>query len=206
MVTISFVKYYLTHAEALNKIGLGYAYFSMIGTKRFAGDLSFTLHMYNTSLHLLRQCNDTSTVGRGLTVSTVFVGHLFTPISDHFEILEEALELALISGDKHLYLFTVSSIAMCRMYLGSDMAEIEMYCSVAPEDFRDWEKDLRGGVMTIACRQLARSLQGKTLTGTPDTVMSDDNHNTADYIHFITSSMTNADRYVTPYQSFPSEF
>lgn len=194
---MSFVKYYASHSEALNKVGLGYAYFSIIGPQRFAGDLSFSRQMYDASLSLLRQCHDPSTVGRGLTVSIHFAAHLFSPISGHFKVLEEALELGLISGDKHLYLFTVSSIALCRMYLGFDMNEIEMYCSVAPEDFRDWEQDLRGGVSIIACRQLSRSLQGKTLYDSPKTVMSDENHNTADYIRSIRTSMSNPNRYVS---------
>jgi hypothetical protein len=197
MVTISFVKYYVTHSEALNKVGLGYAYFSMIGAKRFAEDPSFNRQMYDASLQLLRQCHDPSTVGRGLTLLIHFAAHLFSPISGHFEVLEESLELGLVSGDKHLYLFTVSSIALCRMYLGFDMNEIETYCSVAPEDFNDWEQDLRGGVSIIACRQLSRSLQGKTLNDSPKTVMSDENHNTAEYIRFIRSSMSNPDRYVS---------
>lgn len=169
----------------------------MIGAQRFAGDLSFNRRMYDASLQLLRQCPDPSTVGRGLTVSVHFAAHLFSPISGHFEVLEESLELGLVSGDKHLYLFTVSSIALCRMYLGFDMNEIETYCSVAPEEFRDWEQDLRGGVSIIACRQLSRSLQGKTLIDSPKTVMSDENHNTAEYIRFIRSSLSKPDRYVS---------
>ena len=200
MVTISFLKYYVNHSEALNKVGLAYAYFSIIGTKRFAGDLSFTLQMYNTSIQLLRQCHDASSVGRGLTVATIFTAHFFTPISEHLGVLEEALELALVSGDKHLYLFTVSSIASCRLHSGFDMADVEMYCSVAPEDFHDWEKDLRGGAIIIACRQLARSLQGKTLNGSAETVMSDENHSTANYVQFVKSQVSNPGRYVT--QSF----
>ena len=194
MTTISFLKFYVTHSEALNRVGLAYAYFSMIAAHRHAGDLTFTHQMYNMSLQLLRQCDDESTVGRGLTVATVFAAHLFSPILEHFEVLDEAVELALMSGDKHLYLFTVSSIALNRMYLGSDIAELEQYCTIAPEDFQDWDKDLRGGVTITACRQLARSLQGKTFTGVPETVMSDDNHSTTDYINFIKYSMSNPSR------------
>lgn len=201
MFTISFLKYYINHTEALNGIGLAYAYFTMITTRYAGGDLSFTSQMYHTSLQLLRQCSDSSTVGRGLNVAAVFAGHLFAPMSEHLEVLEESVDLGLDAGDKHLFLFAVSSIALHRMQLGLDLAEIEMYCSVAPEDFRDWETDLRGGVTIIACRQLARSLQGKTFNDSQDSVMSDESHSTASYIQFIKSSMSNPDRSLYLYKS-----
>ena len=188
------VQYHLDHQGAMDQIGPGFAYFSMISTNRFPGDLSFTLQTYNTSLQLLRQCGDPSSVGRGLTVATVFAAHLFSPIADHFAVLEEALELGLVSGDKHLYLFTVSSIALNRLHVGGDVAELELYCSMAPEDFGNWERDLRGGVSLVACRQLARSLQGKTGTSSPDTVMSDEQHDTRNYLAYISSSKSDVSR------------
>lgn len=44
------------------------------------------------------------------------------------------------------------------------------------------------------CRQTARALQGKTLSGSAEMVMSDDTHNSNDYLHFISSHVSNADR------------
>lgn len=44
------------------------------------------------------------------------------------------------------------------------------------------------------CRQTARALQGKTLSFSADTVISDDTHNSNDYLHFISSYASNADR------------
>ena len=67
-------------------------------------------------------------------------------------------------------------------------------CSMAPEDFGDWEKDIRGGVLVTACRQVARALQGKTWISSADTVLSDHSHNTKDYLQFIHSSTTNPHR------------
>ena len=46
----------------------------------------------------------------------------------------------------------------------------------------------------ILCRQTARALQGKTLSGSAETVMSDDIHNSNDYLHFISSHVSNANR------------
>lgn len=65
---------------------------------------------------------------------------------------------------------------------------------MAPEDFGDWEKDIRGGVILVACRQVARALQGKTLLLSADTALSDDSHNTEEYLAFIRSATSNPTR------------
>lgn len=179
----------------MDQIGASFAYFAMITTHRFPGDLTFTMKTYGIGLQLLRKCSDPSSVGRGLAVATIFVAHLFSPLADHFAVLEEASDLGLVSGDKHLYLFTVSAIALNRLFIGGDMSELEMYCNIAPEDFGNWERDLRGGVSLVACRQLSRSMQGKTDTSSPSTVMSDDQHDTTEYLDFISSNMSNPSRY-----------
>lgn len=44
------------------------------------------------------------------------------------------------------------------------------------------------------CRQTARALQGKTLSGSAETVMSDDTHDSNDYLCFISSHVSNAER------------
>lgn len=70
----------------------------------------------------------------------------------------------------------------------------ETQCSIAPEDFGDWEKDIRGGVLIMASRQVARALQGKTWTSSADTVMSDDDHDAHVYLDFLRSSSNNPSR------------
>lgn len=39
-----------------------------------------------------------------MTALILFTSHLLTPIVEHLEPLNEALELALLAGDKHLFL------------------------------------------------------------------------------------------------------
>ena len=46
----------------------------------------------------------------------------------------------------------------------------------------------------MACRQVARALQGKTWTHSAETVMSDDDHETRDYLDFIRSDTINPNR------------
>ena len=54
--------------------------------------------------------------------------------------------------------------------------------------------DTRGGVFLTATRQVARSLQGKTFTESPDMVMSDEEHNTAGYMELINARSSNNER------------
>ena len=101
MMTIS---YHFREHACLSQSGLALGYFAMIGHTRSREDLGFTSRVHDITQQCLRKCSDPSVVGRGITVLTVFTSHLLTPISEHFEPLEEALELALTAGDKHLFL------------------------------------------------------------------------------------------------------
>ena len=61
--------------------------------------------------------------------------------------------------------------------------------------------DMRGGVFLTATRQVARSLQGKTYTDSPEMVMSDEEHSTADYMELIHARSSNVERPQNIYNS-----
>ena len=147
---IKMISVYLDHGTFV-QVGLGFSHFATIGMSRFA-DMAFGLRMYSAGLQLLRRFNDPYTLGRGLTTSTLFVAHLVTPIRDHLATLVEAIDHTLAAGDKILFLIAIGSLAISRLYLGFDMAEIESFCMYAPEDFGDWTSDLRGGLILTAVR------------------------------------------------------
>lgn len=192
-MAIKWVDFHLRSTGTFYQSGLGFAYFALIGISRFA-DLKFGSQIHDVSDYLLRRSNDLYTVGRGLTLSAIFITHLLRPIREQFDVLEEAMERSLICGDKHVFLFSVGGIALSRLFLGMDMAELETYCNVAPEDFGDWTTDLRGGVLLTAVRQIARSLQGKTNSSYAKTVMSDEQHDTTEYMEFINKNASNIER------------
>ena len=54
--------------------------------------------------------------------------------------------------------------------------------------------DMRGGVFLTATRQVTRSLQGKTYTDSPEMVLCDEEHNTADYMKLIEARSTDVER------------
>ena len=80
------------------------------------------------------------------------------------------------------------------MHKRNNKLTTRIQCSIAPEDFGDWEKDIRGGVLIMASRQVARALQGKTWTSSADTVMSDDDHDAHAYLDFLRSSSSDPSR------------
>ena len=127
----------MTHSKTFSQVGLGFAYFVLICICR-NDDLSFGLQMHDLSKQLLTQHGDSYTIGRALALSALFIAHLCTPMREHFEALEEAIDHSLTTGDKHVYLLSVGSIALRRLYIGDNLADIELYCSIGAEDFGDW--------------------------------------------------------------------
>lgn len=150
-MAIKMVDFHLNSAGTFHQIGLGFLYFTVAGIMRFA-DLSFGSQMYDVAHQLLRRSDDLYTLGRGLTISAIFITHMLTPIREHIDLLEEAMDHSLVCGDKHVFLFSVAGIALSRLFLGVDMAELENFCNVAPEDFGDWTTDLRGGTLLTVLR------------------------------------------------------
>lgn len=54
--------------------------------------------------------------------------------------------------------------------------------------------DMRGGVFLTAIRQVARSLQGKTYTDSPEMVLCDEEHSTASYMELIDARSSDVER------------
>ena len=194
------VQVYLEHGT-FAEIGLGCIYLAMIAMSRFS-DMPYGKKLHAIGMQLLRRFNDSYALGRGLTLSYLFVSHYLTPIRDHVMDLEEALEFTLTSGDKIVFLLTVGCIASSRLFLGFDMADLESFIQYAPEDFGDWTDDLRGGVTLISVRQVARALQGKTGYRLPSTVMNDENHDSEKYMASVKSRAFNATKPQDIYRSF----
>ena len=199
-MVLKMIKVYLNHGSFV-QIGVGYLYLAMIAMSRFSQN-SFGHKLHTIGYQMLRRFNDTYTLGRGLTLSYLFLSHLLTPIRDHMIDLEESVDMTLASGDKIVYIIAIGGLAGARLFLGGNMADIESFCSYGPEDFGDWTGDLRGGVMLVAVRQVARALQGKTWYANASTVMSDDEHSSEKYMEFLSIKAFNAVKPRDIYNSF----
>ena len=131
------IETHMNHPNTFSQVGLGFSYFALVCISRNE-NLSFGLQMHSLSKQLLEQYGDSYTLGRGLALSALFIAHLCTPMREHFDTLEDAIDHSILSGDKHVYLLSVGSIALRRLYIGDNMAEIENYCTIGAEDFGDW--------------------------------------------------------------------
>ncbi|KAL8734393.1 MAG: hypothetical protein Q9166_001591 [cf. Caloplaca sp. 2 TL-2023] len=157
-------------------------------------DIPFALQCQAIGQRMLEQYKDSYTYGRGLALNAMFVEGFRSHIRDHIPIFEEALQHAQVSGDKHAFLICTGLIASCRLYQGDDMAEVESFCAFAAEDFGDWSKDVRGGTYLTAVRQTARALQGKTWIQSAETVFSDADHDSANYMQYVVIHASNPER------------
>ena len=98
------INFHLKEHVCLSQFGLALGYFAMLGQRRSREDLLFTSRVADITQQCLKKCSDPSTVGRGIAVVQLFTSHLLKPISEQLQPLEEAMELALTAGDKHLFL------------------------------------------------------------------------------------------------------
>lgn len=124
----------------------------------------------------------------------MFVDGFRSPIRDHIPILEQSIEYAQVSGDKHLLLMATALIASCRVWQGDDMVEIENFCDFEAEDFGDWTEDVRGGTYLTAVRQTSRALQGKTYFQSAETIFSDAEHDSENYLRYVDIHASNPER------------
>ncbi|KAL8654658.1 MAG: hypothetical protein Q9210_001380 [Variospora velana] len=157
-------------------------------------NIHFALRCQEIGHGILEQYRDPYTFGRSLALNAMFIEGFRSPIRGHIPIFEEAIELAQVSGDKHLLLLAFGLIASCRLWQGDDMTDIENYCTFAAEDFGDWSKDVRGGTYLMAVRQTSRALQGKTWFRSAETVFSDEEHDSADYLRYVIIHASNPER------------
>ncbi|KAI4173562.1 MAG: hypothetical protein LQ343_002900 [Gyalolechia ehrenbergii] len=176
-----------------HQTGLGFCYFGMIAIIR-KSDIRFAVQCQDIGRRILEQYHDPYTYGRSLALNAMFIESFRSPIREHIQIFEESIEYAQVSGDKYLLLLAIGMIASCRLWQGDEMADIENYCNFAAEDFGDWSKDLRGGTYLTAIRQTSRALQGKTWFQSAETVFSDAEHDSENYLNYVVIHASNPER------------
>lgn len=175
------------------QISIGCSHLAMVSFSRFR-DLELAVKLSDYALILLERCPEPWTQSRGSIVHNLYVSHLRVPLASTLPALEDSVETSLSMGDPYITLISLSSMAMTRLFLGHDMTQLESFCNESPEDLPDWTNDTRGGASLLAVRQVARALQGKTFHHDPNTIMSDEQHCSHEYIAFLENNASNADR------------
>ncbi|KAJ5141279.1 hypothetical protein N7526_002274 [Penicillium atrosanguineum] len=175
------------------QVSIGCSHLAMISLSRFK-DLVFGAKLSDFSLSLLEHCPELWTQSRGSIVHSLYVSHLRIPLASTLPALEASLEASFTIGDPYITLISISSMAMTRLYLGQDMAQLELFCMETPEDIPNWAQDTRGGASIIAVRQVARALQGRTEYHSADNILSDEEHHTSTYMAYLNANASNVDR------------
>lgn len=199
-ISLKLIKAHLEFGT-FSQCGLGYLHYASIAVARF-GLTQWGIGIGHLGLSLFEvHRSDAYTVGRGLTLHALFLGHLETHVNEQLPVLHQAMDATILAGDRILSMLNIGISAAFRIWTSNDLAEIETFTHEAPAEFDNWQDDLRGGVMLTSVRQYVRALQGKTFSATGD-VMSDGHHSTKDYLEFIGSKSSNPKRPKTVYLSY----
>ena len=190
---------YLDHGTPV-QIGVGFVNLASIAIGRFK-DIELGMMLGDLAQTYFNMYDDTWTRGRGWTVYALFVGHFQTSVRNMLPILETALEYSLSSGDSAIGLMNIGAMAIYRFWAGQDLAELETYCNIAPEEFENWDHDLRGGTVITIVRQIARALQGKTDTSSSYNILNDNRHQTEKWERYVREHAPNMDRPMDLYWS-----
>lgn len=137
-----------------------FTYLSMIAINRF-NNIKFAAWLGNTRLALAERWHDGFSIPRAESIYYLFVGHIQTPIQDSIPRLEGTLEIALQTGDRIWTLVNFGLVGNLKLFASEHLADLEAFCTYGCEEVPHWERDIRGGPMIIATRQVARALQGK---------------------------------------------
>lgn len=184
------------------QVGLAYVHLSSIAIARF-GMIDFGIEIAQRAMRLFDYFDhDSYTVGRGMTLHSLFIGHLHTSIPEQLPLLERGMEATISAGDKILHLLNVGIVAAYRFWSAHDLGEIEAYIAYQDEAFPNWHQDFRGGVFLISVRQYSRALQGKTLVRSAATVLDDSEHESSSYCNFIATRASAPERPMSIYNSY----
>lgn len=184
------------------QIGLGFVHLASISVYRF-NLAQCGIDLGNTALKIFDAFpNEHYTIGRGLTLHALFLGHLQLEMRDNFQALNRGLEAASTAGDKILHLLNMGIVAAYRVWASEDLGEVEAFIANVAEEFPDWQESMRGGAFLFAVRQYARALQGKTFARTSNDVLSDEHHSSENYVQRVRSTASNPERPLTIYHSY----
>ena len=195
---LAFINAHLDRGTPI-QIGVAYCNLAVIAIARFQ-DMDYGMMLSKIGRDYFHNYDDPWTRGRGWTIWALFLGHFESPLSNHLAILESALDYSLIAQDRTISILSVSTMAQCRLWTGQDLAEVEAFCTYGPEDFDDWEMDLRASIL-IGTRQLARALLGKTRVESPFTVMDDEIHQSETWFASVAERTPDTDRPITMYRA-----
>ena len=140
-----------------------FTYLSTVASCRF-NDIQFASKLASTRLELIERWQEGPLSPRTESVYYLFLGHIYSPMQDSVPILESALEIALQEGDRIWILLNFGLVATLKLFASEQLSDLEAFCTYGCEEVPHWQRDIRGGPMIVAARQVAKALQGKVST------------------------------------------
>jgi len=200
-LTLRMVRVYLERG-LFPQLSVGLVHLAAIAASRF-GQIEVAVDLGTTALKLF-DCFDTDsyTLGRGLTLHALFLGHFTTNITDQLPALDRGMEATILAGDRILHLLNLGVVAAYQLWSSYDYQEIGAFITYQFEAFPNWPKDLRGGVLLTSVQQFIRAMQGKTHWRAADTIFDDAEHCSTEYVKYITSNATAPDKPLFFYNSY----
>ena len=187
---------------AIPQVALGYAHLAWVAIVRhkmtaFAIEVDrIARKFFDTFQH------NTYIVGRGLTLCTLFMGHLQTHVRNQLLILDQARELNVQTGDRVLSMLNYGIMAIFKAWSGDDLLDVETFLEEVSAGFLITASDNRGEVFSISSRQYVRALLGKTRHGSPSTILSDQAHDQGLYLQSLENNISNAKTLKSVYLSY----
>ena len=187
------------------QVGLGFVHIATMAVSRF-NLIQDGINFGNIALKFFDAFKDeTYTVGRGLTLRALFIGHLETDIRESFEHLNRGLEAASAAGDRILHVLNMGIAAAYRVWASENLAEIEAFIASVDDEFPDWRVNFRGGAILLSVRQYVRALQGKTHYKSAETILDDEHHTTEGYVDYLMSTASHPTTPLVIYWSYQLE-
>ncbi|ROT39381.1 peroxide stress-activated histidine kinase mak2 [Sodiomyces alkalinus F11] len=180
--------------------GLAFLYFGIIALSRFSM-VGLAVEVGDVCIELIDRFRDPFSMARGYMIYGNFLGHVHFPISVALAHLEGSVEYAATAGDRISFILSAGFSALLKLYASENCADLEAFCQYQCEGIQGWKEDTRGGTLLIAVRQVCRALQGKTRTGDPQQVVTDDKFNTAAYKSWLSVSCRNGNRSILFYET-----
>ena len=198
--TLKMVRLHL-HRGTVSQLAMAYIHLGSIAGGRFHM-IQFAVEAGAIAKRLFDKFpDDHYTFGRGHTLQILFIGHLEASVNDLIPTLGAAMDASLIAGDRILSLLNLGVVAHFRVMACHDAAEVEAWIDETPLEFKDWQRDLRGGVILMGSKQYTRALQGKTGIHDPKLIFTDSEHDSAAYIEYLENSASSPKRPKTFYLS-----
>lgn len=195
---LDFYRMTLLHVEIHLKYGghtetcFGFMHLAMITIARF-NDCRAGYELGLLALELTEEWGGSDINWRALTAYSMFIGHIYRPIRPHLELLEAELETSLTQGDRPAVIVTFGMVGFLKFFAGHEISEIEAFCAYGCQEVDNWQLDTQGAPLTMAVRQMCRSLMGKTSTN-PAHILSDDSHDSPAFKQSLSRINLDGDR------------